>query len=158
MPCLETLLKMITDKHSSDLRASASLAISKMFIACLDAIKKNFITVKNDELEFVLNTCLLKLLECINGDINATSRSCAVDSLRDILQSCYTSGDETCDGLFVNFVTKPNLSICEKLVMELLSQCQQSLERRNKRVEQLFKSSKEGCLFTVYILNYFLLI
>lgn len=58
IPSVQALLSMITDKHSGDVRSSASLALSKMFEAYLLAVKGQLI--QGQSLPELLSACLGK--------------------------------------------------------------------------------------------------
>lgn len=142
LTCLETLLVLVTDKHSSDLRASASLAVAKTFDSYLQAVKAGFLQTNALEQQKVLDACLTKLMECVVGDNNQTSRTCAADALRDTLQACYNSGDESPDGSKQAFVVIPTLESTSSLVNGILQQCGVSIRRRAELEQSV--ASNEG--------------
>ena len=83
---------MVTDKHNSDIRSSAVLALAKVFEAVVDAVKKGFLppAAANEPLV----SCVGKILESLKNEVNSISRGCAADALRDILLAAYESGEE----------------------------------------------------------------
>lgn len=140
IPSLQALLQLVTEKHSADIRSSASLAISKTFDAYLHAIAIG--SLDNSEVVDVLNSCVAKLLEALKGEINSTSRTCAAESLRDVLTACYTSGVETADGLRDDFLAKPSLDVSKAIANDVMKQCGDCLQRRKEK--ELAVSKHEG--------------
>eukprot|EP01038_Epipyxis_sp_PR26KG_P010303 gene10303-13849_t len=132
IPSLEAIIPMLTDKHSSDIRSSASLALDKIFEAYIHSIKIGITSQSVEEINKILSVCLSKIIECLTGEINQTSRICAAEALRNILITCYNAGDEDVDGSRRNFVIKPDTNQSEQLVTKLLSFCNDSLIRRNQ--------------------------
>ena len=173
LPSLRVILTMITEKHSHDVRSSASLALSKTFEAYIDAVQKGFISKDNtsnnntsnttynttahyatndnnegsnndssSNISEVLSACLGKLLECLKGEINCTSRACAAESLKDILLACYTSGTQQVDGSRnTSFLCTPDLQISTAIAQELLRLCQEAIGRKQQR-EVEFQSNE----------------
>ena len=161
IPSLRVTLTMILEKHSHDVRSSASLALSKMFEAYIDAMQKGFISKdsttttssysntttddnndSNSNISEVLSACLGKLLECLKGEINCTSRACAAEALKDILLACYNSGTEQTDGSRnMSFLCAPDLQISTAIAQELLRLCQESIGRKQQR-EVEFQSNE----------------
>lgn len=129
-PCLEVVLNLVTDKHSSDLRISASHAIPVLLKAALDAASRLQI-LSPQQVQPILEMILLKLTEAIKGEINSTARECAVEALRDAIEVCYESGTlQSVDGSFSNWVCFPSLEMSISILSELLFKCQESLQRR----------------------------
>lgn len=140
VPCIQSLLTMITDKNSADVRSSSCLALSKIFDAFLDATKSQFVTV--DTLSEVLSASLGKLLEALKGEISCTARACGAESLRDILYACYSSGVESSDGTYSGPLCLPDLEISTAIAQELLQLCGDSISR--KQVKEQEFASNEG--------------
>ena len=143
LPSLQILLAMATDKHSSDVRSSATLAIGKMFDALTHAVQLGYIQnnpAQNISLEAVLNSCLTKLLEAVREEADSVSRACAAEALRDVLQACYLSGTEAEDGTRSGFAICPSIPASEKLVQELLTRCAESLLRRHSKADAIQKN------------------
>lgn len=143
LPALQILLTMVTDKHSSDIRSSATLAMAKMFDAFVHAIQLGFIQnnpAQNISLDAVLSGCLSKLLEAVREEADPTARACAAEALRDVLQACYLSGTEAEDGSRSNFLVKPDITTSEKLVKEVLTRCAESLLRRHNKNDAIQKN------------------
>lgn len=143
LPSLQILLTMITDKHSSDIRSSATLAMAKMFDAFVHAIRLGFIQnnpAQNISLSAVLSSCLSKLLEAVRDETDPTARACAAEALRDVLQACFQSGTEAEDGTRSNFLLQPDITTSEKLVKEVLTRCAESLLRRHSRNDAIQKN------------------
>jgi hypothetical protein len=141
VPSLQSLLTLVRDKHSADLRASAALAIAKMFDASIHAVQCGYpisaspnAPTPAQELEVVMNSVLGQLLEAIKKETAETSRSCAAESFRDVLQACYQSGTQTADGNYAGSMVRPSLETAQILIKEVLQQCGDSLRRR-KEVE-----------------------
>lgn len=139
VPSLQALLPMITDKNSSDIRSSASLALSPMFSATLHAAANGFLP--RDCLPEVLSACLAKILESLRGEVNPTSRACAAECLKDILQACRESGAATVDGNFQDPMCTVELTIAGAIVDELLTHCGDSVQRY-RRQEASFHSNE----------------
>lgn len=139
-PSLTALLGMVTDKHSADIRSSASLALANIFGAFLDAFQKSFITAA--ELQEVFTVCMSKLLECVQGEINGTSRACAAEALRDVLEDCYSSGDHAATGARSGFRCGPDLATATAVAQQLLAACGSSLGRYQDKQEAF--SRNEG--------------
>jgi len=141
MPALEVTLAMITDKHSSDMRASAALALAKLFEAVLDAASKGYMDSKT--LGAVLQSSLNRLLESQRGEINGSARACSADALSDILQACYDSAEEQADGGRNSYsvIVRPDVSNSQIIVSELLERCVESVKRRLGR-EHAFQSNE----------------
>ena len=140
--CFEAASMMVTDRHSADIRSSASLAVGKIFEAALDACRLRFIT--QAEVTAMLSGTTMKLMEALHGEVQSTSRACAAEALRDILSACYDSGEEGVDGKRHGFVCAPPLNECKLIATHILQRCQESLERRKERV--LMVRSKGECL------------
>ena len=71
----QVLLPLVTDKHSAEIRSSASLALAKTFEATVDAVKKGFTDAA--AAQEVLTACVRKLLEALKGEVNSSARGCA---------------------------------------------------------------------------------
>lgn len=140
VPCVQSLLTLITDKNSADVRSSSCLALSKVFEAFLDATKNQFTTVET--LSEVLSASLGKLLEALKGEISCTSRACGAESLRDILFACYTSGTEATDGTYSSPLCAPDLAISTAIAQELLQLCGDSIARKQEKEREF--ASNEG--------------
>ncbi len=135
VPLLEAVITLVGDKHSADIRSSASLALSKTFEAYVHSIQCGFIGATPAHTEEVLMGCLMKLLEAVRNETDATSRACEIESFRDILLACYNSGPESVDGFRSEQIAKPSLQLSLGIMKELLGQCAESLIRR-KVMEQ----------------------
>jgi hypothetical protein len=143
LPSLQILLSMATDKHSSDVRSSATLALGKMFEAFVHAVQLGFIQnnpSQNVSLDAVLTGCIGKLAEAVRDEADATARACAAEALRDVLQACVQSGTEAEDGTRSGFAVVPGLATSEKLVKEVLTRCAESLLRRHSKAEAIQKN------------------
>ena len=130
-PCTQALIPMITDKHSGDIRASACLAVAKMFEAYVDAAKLGWVTAV--DLQNVLTAVTGKLLENVKGETNETTRGCAAEALHDIYQACYNSGTENVDGTKAGFMVMPEIGQCQAVTQELMQRCAESLTRRQDK-------------------------
>jgi hypothetical protein len=139
-PCLEVVLNIVTDKHSSDLRFSASHAIPALFEAALDACHSHSAQLSPDLMQQLLELILTKLTEAIQGEINSTARECAVEALRDVLELCYHSGVEQPDGTYVNGVCAPSLEMTIAVMTELLQKCQESVRRRAEKEQAILRN------------------
>jgi len=138
-PAMQTLIPMITDKHSGDIRASSCLAVAKVFDAYVDAVKLGF--VPPADLQHVLTAVTGKLLENVRGETNETSRGCAAEALHEIYRSCYYSGAENADGTRTSFLVVPDMGQCQVITAELMQRCAESLERRQEK-EAVFKRNE----------------
>eukprot|EP01032_Pedospumella_encystans_P019768 gene19768-22474_t len=142
LPALQILLTMVTDKHSADIRSSATLALGKMFEAFTHAVSLGFIEndpSRNISLDAVLSSCLSKLLEVVREESDLTARACGAEALRDVLQACYLSGTECEDGSRTVRLT-PSIETSEKVVQEVLSRCAESLQRRQTKWDAIYKN------------------
>lgn len=142
--CMQALLPMILEKNSSDIRASAALALSKVYEAYIDAAKKGYIN--QPALQQVFDECSLIMQNSLTNEINQACRGCSVESYRDILLANYNSGNETPDGKHDNFMIKPKLSDCPNIVTCLLKCCDESLARRAEHDTKFNKSATNGAL------------
>jgi hypothetical protein len=140
-PCLEVVLNLVTDKHSSDLRFSASHAIPALFKAALDAsCRLQLFPIT--QMQSLLEMILMKLMEAITGEINATARECAVEALRDVIEICYESGTvQNSDGIYSNWqICLPSLDMSLTILKELLLKCQESLLRRGEKERAILRN------------------
>jgi hypothetical protein len=138
--CLQTLLTLSMDKHSSEIRSSSTLALAKIFEAYVDGVLQQHIlpnqpAAQRQLLNDVMIACIGKLADCIRGESNATSRTCATEALRDILQACYLSGETTIECRHFNFLCLPDIQICSHVTSVVLQQCQETLTRRQAKVK-----------------------
>lgn len=143
LPSLQILLTMVTDKHSADIRSSATLAVAKMFDAFVHAAQLGFIQnnpAQNISFDAVLSSCLSRLLESVRDEIDPTANACAAEALRDVLQACYLSGTEAEDGTRSNFLVQPDITTSENLVKEVLTRCAESLLRRHSKYDAIQKN------------------
>ena len=101
--CKEILLTMIVDKHSSDIRASASLAVKPLMEAFIHNWKCLGTFNAADVVQVWKEVCN-GLLTAINGEINVECKSCAVEALRDHLCVLYDTGIEDIYGSKSNFL------------------------------------------------------
>ena len=151
VPAMEVIINMVTDKHSSDVRASASLALSKLFEATVDAVAKGYpLTASGNVhgesaalLAQMLQLCLNKLLESLKGEINAAARGCSASCLEEILQVCFDSAEEAVDGSrsAATVLIRPDAANSKIIVTELLTRCTESVNRRTK-FEAAFASNE----------------
>ena len=132
MPCLQATLPMVLDKHYSEIRSSASLALVKLFEAGVDATSLGFIT--SDNLQELLCAILDQLLMAVKGEINASSRICAADALRDVVEVCFLSGTEAQDGSRSQFKAMPSPEWSRNAVKHIMTKCQESVVRREDKV------------------------
>ena len=134
LECLEAIFPLLFDKHSSDIRSSASLALAKLFDAYVHALSigKQVSYGRYISLKGVLQSCLERLLECLRGENNHSSRACAAEALRDILQSCYSSGTENLDGTRTDFICSPDSELSMRASRELLDRCKESMSRHQQ--------------------------
>mmetsp|Transcript_38631 Transcript_38631/g.39326 ORF Transcript_38631/g.39326 Transcript_38631/m.39326 type:complete len:592 (-) Transcript_38631:23-1798(-) len=134
-PLYDSILPMIIDKHSADIRASASLSLSTLSLAYIDAYKLGYKDI--NEIENIIKNMISSLLIAIQGEINGTSRLCATESLRDILVNIYESGNENYYGQYINHAIKLNIDIYNNMIQMILLQCQSTLTRRQEKVNLL---------------------
>lgn len=140
IPCLEIVVNIVTDKHSSDLRFAASHAIPALFEAAIDATRR-LETLTPLHLQEIFDLSLNKLVEAIKGEINSSARECAVESLRDIIELSYESGIEQSNGRYINSLCGPNLEVSINVMAELFVKCQESIQRRSQK-EHLIKQNE----------------
>jgi len=138
-PCLDLLLVLVTDKHSGDIRSSASLGIGAIFEALVDGTQQGFLSL--EILNNAFNSCVSKLLESLKGEVRSNTRACSAESLRDVLAACYESGVESPDGSRGPAICSPDLSQATYLSAEILERCGESLNRRSERMK-LFESNE----------------
>jgi hypothetical protein len=127
IPSLTTLLTLVTNKHSSDVRATASMALAKVFDGVLDAVEKQFLP--SEQLPEILAACLGRLLVALTQDVHGTSRGCAAECLKDILHACYLSGEEGPEGYRSAPMCSPGVDISTGIMTELLTLSGESLDR-----------------------------
>ena len=139
LPSIEACINMITDKHSNETRSSASLALPKVFGACVDGVKIGHLDINN--LTDILNASMQKLLEAVNGEINPTARVCACESLFEVLTACYESGEEQVNGYRSDAIIKPTLEVSQELMLQILNACAASVKRSTDR-EQSFNANE----------------
>ena len=140
VPCFQVTVPMLTNKHSSDVRSSSSLALAKLFEAFFDALSRG--VVAPADVTSALSQALSALLFCLVGETNTTARACAAEALRDVLQACFYSGIEAADGSRGEALLRPDLENCAKIVQEVLARCSESLGR-HREFHKAF-SSNEG--------------
>ncbi len=137
IPMLEALITLVVDKQSADIRSSAALALSKTFEAYVHAIELGFLGATPDQMEVVMSGCLTKILEAVRNETDPTSRACEIESFRDILVACFTSGEESADGFRSNQRVKPSMQLSVGIMKELLAQCAESLLRRKQKEDSI---------------------
>jgi hypothetical protein len=142
--CMQTLLPMVIDKNSTDVRSSSSLALAKMYEAYIDGAKKGY--VNQADLQLVFNACSLNMQNSLKNEINQTCRGCSAETYRDIFLANYNSGNETPDGKRANFMVKPELSDCTQIIQCLLASCEDSLARRKEHETKFNKRATNGSL------------
>lgn len=139
LPCMEVTVSMITDKHSADVRSSSSLALAKLFEACLHGVSNGMMDPK--VLPEVMSMSINKLLENLKGEINSTARACAAECLNDVLLACFNSGQEQPDGTRVNPLVRPAVDDSCSIAEALLGRCAESVKRLNDS-ESAFKGNE----------------
>ena len=137
---LDTLLPLVLDKHSSEIRSSASLGLARIFEAIIDSKKIN--KPINIDLSLVMNTCITNLLKSLNGEINPEARASSAESLRDIILACYNTCTENIDGTrdINTILCKPDMQSISKLSKELLNLSNDSLQRRYELTKEFANS------------------
>jgi hypothetical protein len=68
--------------------------------------------------------------------VNATSRSCIAESLRDTISACFEASSEAVDGKRFDFLVMPDIAVSRKLVQEVLGLCGESINRRAALVQK----------------------
>eukprot|EP01041_Mallomonas_annulata_P004670 gene4670-9261_t len=134
-PTLQALLPLITDKHSSDIRASASLAVATVFAAYLDAVAIGHASIA--DAQNALSSILNQLLQSIAGEVNSVSRACAAEAIRDVLLACYESGEESPDGGYSSPRCSLDLNTSIELSQHLLARCAESVTRRQEKTNAI---------------------
>jgi hypothetical protein len=135
---LTALLALVTDKHSSDARSSACLALAKTFEAYVHAAQCAF--VPSHALADVLSACLNKLLESLRGEIQPTCRACAAEALKDVLAGCYGSGQEQVDGSRTSLLCRPDEATALEITKEVVTRCRDSIGRRQEKEAAFHKN------------------
>lgn len=149
--CLECLLTLAKDKHSADIRSSSILAVAKIFDCYIHAVQSNLLSMHHlhrhqaqttqELLQNVSKTCIDQLCHCLHSEINITVKACLTETIRDILTSCYTSGQETIDGKRIEFLCLPDIHFSSNILTNLiLNQCQDTLTKRNLKVQNFLKN------------------
>jgi hypothetical protein len=134
--CFDAISGIVTDKHSSEARAAASLSLAMLFEAALDAVKQGAAPASFGVA--AMESCVEKMLAAVQGEINPESRSCAATALRDILQSAYEAGgEEDAAGVIPPSYCKPDISSCATIAGDLLKRCQESVVRRAEKEEAI---------------------
>ena len=137
-PTIAALLPLVVDKYSSDVRSSASLALSTLVVSYIDAVKKGF---KSKEAgKDALNSIISRLIQCLAGEVNDTTRLCVAEAVKDILTACYESGEETVDGFYRNPIIFLDLSESVTLTKQLLSNCADAWSRRTEKYNNLVQN------------------
>lgn len=139
LPSLEVMLNMVTDKHSSDLRISASQAIAPLFKAVMDNSVR-FHQIPTDQVPALLDLVLSKLLETIRGEINSSARESSVEALRDVVEACYESGNQQPDGRYSDWVCAPTLESSMAIISELVLKCHESVQRRAEKEQAIVRN------------------
>ena len=133
-PCLEIILGMICDRHSSDIRSSAALAVKPL----LDAYIYNYNhlhTISRDEACAAIAAIVERLLYAVHGETNKESKSCGMEALRDSLLTLYETGVEDVVGnrsgfiYDVSTVKVDNALLVESIIKECLLQVSESYNR-----------------------------
>ena len=127
--CKELILNMILDKHSSDIRSSASLAVKPLMEAYIHNMKCIGSIPAAEVIETWKEVCT-GLLTAINGEINVECKSCAVEALRDHLCVLYDTGIEDVYGFKSNYLlslqhtvfVEPIVHVCIQTVTEAYQQ------------------------------------
>ena len=130
LPTLEALLPCLTDKHSADIRSTASLALAQVFAACIDAEQGDQKLPQALNLPTILTFTVTKLLESLKGENNASSRVSSAEALRDVLQACHQSGTLQADGSRLSPLCTLEISFAGNVVRELMERCSESMKRR----------------------------
>ena len=138
-PCLKVILEFVCDRHSSEIRSAASLAVKPLLEGYIHAAVK-LRTVSPADLQGVCITVISNLVGAIHGEMNADSRACAVEALRDSLSCIYDTGAQNEFGYRSGFcanlssctpgatsATPP--SVCESVMQECLHQCSEAIAR-----------------------------
>lgn len=143
---MQAVLSMVTDKHSSDTRASASMTIKPLYEAYIHAHTcPELKHVSQPEVQSVLVGCMDKLLVAIHGELNQDARACAVEALRDLLLVTYETGVEdpySNRSQFLCHVTcgppgtlENSANLMEQIIQQLLLCCSEAFDRRNEKVK-----------------------
>jgi hypothetical protein len=140
-PALQALLPMVTNKHSSDIRSAASLALGKVFEAYVHCGSKGIISPETQTT--AMNVSIGKLVEALKGECNQDARAAAAEAMRDALQVLVESAPERPDGSRDgnSLKCKPDLQQAQEISTQLLPLCADALGRRSDK-EQSFLSSE----------------
>jgi hypothetical protein len=88
----------------------------------------------------MLTACIDKLLESLKGEINPTARACAAETLRDVLNACFTSGKEQVDGSRIGLLCQPNEASALTITKALLSRSNECVKRRREKEAGFLKN------------------
>jgi hypothetical protein len=140
IPSIDSLLTLVLEKHSTDIRYSSALALSKMFSCVLSLRKKSptsFSSLSSVNLYDYFTKALFHLMEAIKNEPDNNARLAQVESIRDLLDSIYQNGNEQENGSrdTSSFLLAMNEQLNSQLISFLLMQCADSLIRRNSLTE-----------------------
>jgi len=137
-PILQTILPLLTDKHSPDIRAASSPALSALFQAYVHAYTSGFVPIET--LSNASNQCLHGLLVSLAGEINSTSRQCTAEAIRDILQTHFETGATDVDGIHRNPVCNIPRENATELIPHLLARSKDALSRRQDKATAILQN------------------
>jgi hypothetical protein len=128
-PCFDIMCKIATDRHSSEGRLHASVALTKLFAAAVDAVRIGALPAASAVT--AMEACVEKLLVVLKDEVNANSRACAAEALSSILVVCIEAGGpEDANGSIPPSWCKPDVSSCATITADILQRCQESVVRR----------------------------
>jgi len=141
VPSLEALLPCVLDKNSAETRSSASMSLSSVFEAFVDATKLG--QVSPADTHKVMEEIMAKLLVGLQGESSVDARAAAAEALRDLLHACFESGPLGDDGSrdSKSVLCKPSLEVAQQASNILLELSGESIARRAEK-ETEFESSE----------------
>lgn len=167
-PCLQIILEYVCDKHSSEIRSAAALAVKPLLEGYIHASQK-LNAVAAVQLQGVFDQCISRLLLAIHGENNAESRACHIEALRDSLACVYESGTQNTFGHRTGLcchmsnltptgisssanntsdkTASGGVSVCESILQECLQQCQESIRRIQAHETVMSDSSKKSDVY-----------
>jgi len=139
-PSLHALIPCITDKHSPEMRSSASLGVARVFEAYVDSAKRG--ATPPAEVTKVMDECMSRLINALAGENNDDARASAAEAFRDILQACYESSPENVDGTrnIESIMVRPSLESAQANSKRLLSLAAECVKRRAEKEHEFISS------------------
>lgn len=139
LPTIESLYALTVEKHSTDIRYSAALSLSKLFSALLEVIRSGRLSAATVNVSEIFHKSLLYLMEALKNEPDHAARFAQAEAIRDLLDAVYLSGVEEVDGNRKHGYVIPTFpdTLTKQIVSFLLMECAECLIRRNKVQESI---------------------